>query len=223
MIRRIFAPLLLCAGPACAPVVTHGPRPEPGLQLTATAGLPYPLCNIECEVQLFNQVGLGARYGRPAEEGKPGYSVGGTLSLGVMSSEVDVYVQAPTRPEWAAGGGILVSPMHVMPYVQLGRMRENGAGFYTTQGVVWMPERSDGYWMDYETRAYVKPVYWAPTVGYRLPYRRAAFHLYLSGALGTMAVRPGYRGPDDPPLPDHAPVRYVFGGITVEQGIGRRR
>lgn len=222
-IRRLAALLLLCAPAACTPIVTHGPRAEPGLQLTATGGLGYPLCDIECETYLGNQNGIGLRYGRPAENGRAGYSVGGTLSLSVVSSDVDLYVQAPTAPAWAAGGGVLLSVMHVMPYVQLGRMRADGAGFYTTQGVVWMPGRSDGYGMDYSPRAEVKPIYWAPTVAYRLPYQRTAFNLYVSGALGTMTLRDVSSDPDVPPPPARAPIRFISAGITIEQGIGRRR
>jgi hypothetical protein len=215
-VRPLLALVVLGATVACAPIVTHGPIPERGLQLTATAGLPYPLCGVECEINLFNQVGFGARYGRPAENGKPGYSVGGTLSLGVMSSELDVYVQAPTGSDWSPGGGVLLSPMHVMPYAQAGRMRANGSGFYTTQGIVWMPERSDAYWMDYETRAYVKPLYWAPTIAYRLARRRSALHLYVSGGLGTMTLREASWQPEQPPVPDRAPLRFISAGVSVE-------
>lgn len=221
-IRRIAAVLLLCAPAACAPVVTHGPRPERGVQLFATGGLPYPLCDVECEVNLFNQMGLGARYGRPAENGKLGYSVGGTLSLGVVSSEADVYVQVPVLPEWDTGAGILVSS-HVMPYIQLGQMRANGSGVYTTHGFVWMPERSDAVWMDYETEAYVTPRYLSSTVAYRLARGRGAVHVYLSGALGTMDVEETStrRLRNQQPLPGSAPVRYIMAGFTLEHRIFR--
>lgn len=220
-IRRIFALLLLlllCAPAACAPIVTHGPQPERGWQAVATIGLPYPLCDIECEVNLMNQVGFGARYGRPAENGKVGYSLGGTLSLGMVSSELDLYVQAPTDPEWAVGGGLLLSPAHVMPYVQIGQMQASGSGFYTTHGFVWMPERTDATGMDYEPRAYVKPRYWTPTVAYRFARRRGAVHLYLSGAFGTMTLRDA-SGWDQRPVPGRASVNYVMGGISIERNL----
>jgi hypothetical protein len=218
-LRRIYALLLLCAPAACAPIVTHGPRPERGLQAVATAGLFYPLCGVQCETQLLNQIGFGARYGRPAENGKAGFSVGGTFSLGVVSSELDAYVQAPTAPEWAAGGGVLLSPAHVMPYVQLGRMRASGSGFYTTQGIVWMPERYDGVGMDYEPRAYVTPLYWAPTVAYRAAHRGGAVHLYVAGVLGSMGMRAVSPRPDDPPVPRSAPLRFIMGGVSIERRL----
>lgn len=220
-IHRILALLLLCATVACAPIVTHGPRPEPGLQLIATGGLPYPLCDVECEILLVNQIGFGARYGRPAENGKPGYSVGGIASLGGISSEVDLYVHAPTTPEWDGGAGILLSPSYVMPYVQLGQMRANGSGLYTTHGFVWMAERSDAMWIDGEPRAEVTPRYLSSTVAYRVAHRYGAVHLYVSGSLGTMDVRDVSWRPDDPPLPETAPVRFIMGGVTLEHRIHR--
>lgn len=221
LIRHIAALILLCATVACAPIVTHGPRPEPGVQLTVTGGVPYPLCDGECEVLLFNQVGFGARYGRPAENGKPGYSVGGTMSLGVISSELDVYVQAPaeTVPAWDAGAGILLSPSYVMPYVQLGQMRANGSGLYTTHGYVWMAERPDVIWMDAETVTEVTPRYVSSTVAYRVAHRYGAVHLYVSGSLGTMGVRDVSSRPGDPPPPTTAPVRFIMGGATLEHRV----
>jgi hypothetical protein len=225
-IRRIAALLLLCAPAACAPIVTHGPRPQRGLALTATGGIPYPLCEGRCETILFNQIGLGARYGRPAENGMPGYSIGGTLSMGVISSEVDVYVHAPTSPEWDVGAGVLVAPSHVMPYVQLGQMRANGSGVYTTHGFVWMSERSDAIWMDAEPSFDVTPRYVSSTLAYRLAQPGGgALHVYLSGSLGTMGIRNVYRGYgerfNEPPPPKTAPVRFIMAGVSLEQRIRR--
>jgi hypothetical protein len=220
-IRRIAALLLLCAPAACAPIVTHGPRPEPGLQVMATGGIALPLCDGTCEMSMMNQIGIGARYGRPAEERKPGYSVGGTLSMGVISSEVDLYVQAPTTaiPEWDAGAGILLSPAHVMPYVQLGQMRASGSGIYTTHGIVWMPERGDIIWMDAESSTEVTPRYLSSTVAYRFAHRGGAVHLYVSGALGFMRMRDASPRRFEPPPPATAPVRFIMGGITLERRI----
>lgn len=221
-LRRISALLLLCVPAACAPIVTHGPRPQRGLALTVTGGIPYPLCDVECEIALFNQIGVGARYGRPAENGKPGYSIGGTLSAGVVSSELDVYVHAPTSPEWDVGAGILVAPWHVMPYVQLGQMRANGSGVYTTHGFVWMAERTDVIWMDAEPSFKVTPRYVSSTVAYRLAQPGGgAIHAYLSGSLGGMGIRDEYRRPGEPPLPKSAPLRFIMAGFTIEQRIRR--
>jgi hypothetical protein len=220
-IRRIAALSLLCAPVACAPIVTHGPRPEPGLQVVATGGIALPLCDGTCEMMLMNQIGFGARYGRPAEEGKPGYSVGGTVSMGGISSEVDLYVQAPTAtlPQWDAGAGILLSPAHVMPYIQLGQMRASGSGIYTTHGFVWMAERGDFIWMDAEGGTEVTPRFLSSTVAYRFAHRGGAVHLYLSGALGSMRMRDSSPRPFEPPPPATAPVRFITGGITLERRI----
>lgn len=219
IIRRTFVLLLLCAPVACAPIVTHGPRPERGLQVTATAGLPRNFCDSNCALDLIPQYGFGARYGRPAENGRPGYSVSGTFSIALVSTEADLYVQAPTAPEWAAGGGVLLSPVHVMPYVQFGRMHAKGSGFYTTQGFAWLAERSNGLWIDGETTAMVTPRYWSPTVAYRVPHRGGAFHLYVSGAFGRMDLEHVGRPPGSPAPPRSAPVRAVMAGISVERNV----
>ncbi|HEX6041428.1 hypothetical protein [Longimicrobium sp.] len=212
MTLRPFVALVgLCAAAACAPIVTHGPRAERGLQVTATAGLPQELCDTTCAVDLVPQIGFGARVGRPAEGGRMGYSVGGTFSASLFASEADVYLQAPTAPDWAAGGGVLLSPMHVMPYVQLGRMGEDGSGWYTTQGFAWLAQRTD-LSLSEGSGDLVKPRYWAPTVAYRFTHRGGATHLYVSGAFGST-------NPLSPARTENGPVRTVFAGIAVERQV----
>jgi hypothetical protein len=213
IVRRFAALLLLCAPAACAPIVTHGPRAERGLQLTATLGMPRELCDTSCLVELIPQLGFGARVGRPAEGGRMGYSIGGTFSASIFASEADLYLQAPTAPDWAAGGGVLLSPMHVMPYVQLGRMGADGSGWYTTQGFAILAERNNFRWSG-EGSDLVSPRYWAPTVAYRFAHRGGAVHLYVSGAFGSA------NPPSTSPI-DDAPVRTVMAGVAVETYIRR--
>lgn len=213
MTFRSFAALvLLCAPAACAPIVTHGPRVERGLQLTATAGLPQALCDTSCLADLIPQLGFGARVGRPAEGGRMGYSIGGTFSASLFASEADLYLQAPTAPEWAAGGGVLLSPMHVMPYVQLGRMGADGSGWYTTQGFAILAERNN-YRRSGESIGLMSPRYWAPMVAYRFAHRGGAVHLYVSGAFGS--ANPAGTARFDEAL------RTVMAGIAVEKHIRR--
>ena len=210
---RLLALLPLFASVACTPVVTHGPRVEPGVHVTGTFGVARNLCDSVCALDGVPQIGIGARYGRAPEAGRVGYSVGGTLAFGVVSSEADAYVQLPTAPSWAAGAGVLLSPSHVMPYVQAGRMREDGSGFYTTQGFALMAPRPREWNIEEEVE--VAPRYWAPTLAYRAPHRGAAVHVYLSGALGWMEV-------DDPGVSGDArrqPVRVLMAGFSFEQRI----
>lgn len=128
-------------------MVTHGPRVEPGFATTITLGGGYAPCDtLTCDLELLPQGAIGVRLGRAAGETRPGFSAGINLSASLLSSDLDVYVQAPagaTRLD--AGGGVLVSLAHTMPYVQVGRMREDGSGWYTTQGFVWMARRPSTY------------------------------------------------------------------------------
>ncbi|HEU0299213.1 MAG TPA: hypothetical protein VFR37_07155 [Longimicrobium sp.] len=208
---RPLAVLLLLAPAACAPIVTHGPRVEPGLHFTGTLGVARNACDTACSLDILPQIGMGARYGRAADDGRPGYSVAGTLALGLVSSELDAYVQAPTSPSWAAGGGLLLSPAHVMPYLQAGRVEEDGSGLYTTQGFAVLASRERVFDIDEDLE--VAPRYWAPTLAYRAAYRGGAIHVYLSGAVGWMDVR-AVEGQSR-----REPVRLLMAGLSFEQRI----
>lgn len=96
--RRGILPLLaLACAAACAPIVTHGPRVERGARFTLTAGASYSPCDtLTCDLELLPQAALGVRGGRPATESRAGLSVGTNLSVNLFSSDLDVYVQAPT-------------------------------------------------------------------------------------------------------------------------------
>lgn len=218
-IRRVLALLLVCAPAACAPVVTHGPRPERGLQGTFTLGLPHDACDTSCGFEFVPQYGAGLRYGGPAEDGRFGYSVGSTVSLSFVSTDVDLYLQAPTAPEWAVGAGVLASSVYVMPYVQAGRMRADGAGLYTTQGFAWLAERSNHLGFFPETTEMVTPRYWSPTVAYRFAHRGGAVHVYVSGAFGSARFENIDLPSDVRPPPRREPVRYLTAGITLETDI----
>ncbi|HEX2207724.1 MAG TPA: hypothetical protein VHG93_08575 [Longimicrobium sp.] len=194
MTLRVLAVLLVASAAACAPMVTHGPRVQPGFTAAATTGGSRALCDTACELDLTPQVAVGVSRGWPATETRPGFSVGANVS--VFSSDVDAYVQAPTGWTGAlqAGAGGLVGIGHAMPYVQLGRMRQDGSGWYTTQGFVWMyrrEARNDGLLMDPGEvdpervgPDFVAPVYWAPTLAFP-GGGETGVTLYVSGAFGT--------------------------------------
>lgn len=208
---RLLAVLLLFAPAACAPMVSHGPRVEPGLHLTGTFGVARDLCDTACSLEILPQIGMGARYGRAAEGGRAGYSVGGTIAVGLVSSELDGYVQLPTSPSWAAGAGVLLSPSYVMPYVQAGHVGEDGSGFYTTQGFAVLAPRPREWTLDEEVE--VSPRYWAPTLAYRAAQHDGAIHVYLSGALGWMDIP--VSGGD----PRREPVRLLMSGLLFERRV----
>ncbi len=209
---RPLAVLLLLAPAACAPIVTHGPRVEPGVYLTGTGGVARHLCDSTCSLDILPQLGIGARYGRPAEGGRVGYSIGGTLASSLVSSDLDAYLQLPTSPSWAAGAGVLLSPMHVMPYVQVGQTEADGSGWYTTQGFALMALRLRTWHIDETVE--VAPRYWSPTVAYRAALRHSAFHVYLSGALGWTDVEDSEGGGSR-----RRPVRMLMAGVVFEQRV----
>ncbi|HEU4885656.1 MAG TPA: hypothetical protein VFT45_25705 [Longimicrobium sp.] len=216
--KRISAVLLVASVAACAPVVTHGPRVEAGTSLVATAGASYSTCDEEaCDLALLPQASLGLRTGRPAGQAAPGLSAGGSLSLNLLSSDVDLYAQAPTGLTGAleAGGGVLLSLAHTMPYVQLGRTAADGSGWYTTQGFVWMSRRQADYTLtgglDEEEPDEMRPRYWAPSIAYRTR-GASGLQVYAAGAFGTADVYAF----DDAQKVGRQPVRFLMAGVIVQ-------
>ncbi|HEX8395565.1 MAG TPA: hypothetical protein VF665_24650 [Longimicrobium sp.] len=218
---------LLCAAPACSPVVTHGPRVDPGLTAYATGGGTLALCDSTvCATELIPQLGAGLRYGRPADERRMGWSLGVTASLSVVSSDMDLYAQLPRRPGGVdAGAGVLLGGAYTMPYLQAGRIDEGGSGLYTTQGLAIMsPRPGSAQFMGGNGNDPVdaRPVYWAPTVAYRGRLRDGAMSLYLSGAFGqTTYTEPATDGTGGRRRTE--PVRALMLGVTAERTIHRPR
>jgi hypothetical protein len=188
MMLKVSAALLLACAAACAPIVTHSPRVEQGVSVFGTAGGATRLCDtLKCDTQLVPQQGLGVRYGQAATATRPGLSAALTISTSIVASELDLYLQAPTSLGLDLGAGLLTAGTHDMPYVQVGRMREDGSGWYTTQGYAFLSARPPTWTLaaDFGPEAdEVEPRYWAPTVAYRTRGRRG-LHLYLSGAFGS--------------------------------------
>ena len=134
--RIVFALLAAACATACAPFVTHSPRVVEGLTFYGTAGGGRTLCDRpNCDTTLTPQQGVGLRFGHAASASAPGLSAGVTGSPGWVFSdlglypELDLYAQAPLGlTPFDAGTGVLLSPAHVMPYVQAGRMKPDGSG-----------------------------------------------------------------------------------------------
>jgi hypothetical protein len=213
MSMKACCALLLASAAGCAPIVTHGPRVEQGITGYATLGGGRSLCSPEtCETNLVPQLGIGLRYGWVATDSTPGVSAGFTYSTAVVSSELDLYLQAPGSPYgFDAGMGVLAARTHAMPYVQLGRMRPDGSGWYTTQGYAFLGRRQIHELFDDGDQTVV-PRYWAPTVAYRTrgPY---GVHFYVTGAFGTAEAR--RYNPDGPGMrTERQPVRAVMTGVV---------
>lgn len=178
---------LLCLA-ACAPVVTHGPRVQPGRELSVAVGWRWEACD-SCGAGLVPPIGTVARYGwTPDGPDGAAYSVGALVPgfIFIPLSTLDVYAQAPVRANGIVfGGGLSAGVMDVMPYVQVGRQDADGDGWYTTQGFVWAAYRAEPEVFLNGSRGSVfervSATYWSPTVS----YRQGEITLYASGALGT--------------------------------------
>jgi hypothetical protein len=224
--RRVLLTLLAPASAACAPVVTHGPAVLGGTHVVLTGGAGASPCDtVTCDLSLLPQGALGIHTGRAATGTRPGFQAGVNASINLVSSELDLYVQAPTRySTFDMGAGVVVGGTHAMPYVQAGRMRaSNGSGFYTTQGFVWMYRRPADYTLsDSEPRSNdepdeLAPRYWAPSIAYRTGGNHG-LHLYVSGAFGTARAYafPADRAPEMARLEDQ-PVRTLMAGVVIER------
>lgn len=219
--KILSACLLVACTVACAPVVTHSPRVEGGTRLVATAGVSAALCDtVTCDLVLLPQMSLGIRAGRAAGEANAGFSVGAHLAMNVLSSDVDLYAQAPTGLAGGldAGGGVLLSMAHTMPYVQVGRLREDGSGWYTTQGFVWMMRRPPDYQLmgplEEGEPDEMRPRYWAPSIAYRTDWSNG-LQVYVSGALGTADVYSFQEGA----RVGSQPVRFLMAGLIAQESF----
>jgi hypothetical protein len=216
MFLKVCSALLLACAAACAPMVTHTPRVEEGLSIFGTAGGGRRLCDsVGCDTQLMPQQGLGVRYGQAATATRPGVSAAVTFSTAVVSSELDLYIQAPTAVGLDVGLGVLTAFTHDMPYVQVGQIREDGSGWYTTQGYAFLSSRPPQWTLDFDrgiAADEVAPRYWAPTVAYRTR-GRPGVHVYLSGAFGS-AKTVVYS--EEPQTTPRQPVRVLMMGIVFD-------
>jgi len=236
----------LAAVQACAPVVTHGPRVEPGAAAIATGGVSVQPCvhddsreKEHCPQGLMPAFGFGASYGwAAADSTRPGYLATGMLPLfDPASASLDLYRQGRGAPRGTSHGvGVQLSARAVMPYVQYGRVPGGSRGWYTTQGVVltaYAPEARLGGHNDLETLGDgVYAVYWAPALTYVRPDPFGAVHLYVAGALGRYHARRyidgvSFDGPSYSPAGTRTLVAVRIGGTLemrrVPFGPARRR
>lgn len=216
--QAVVIAILFAAG--CAPVVTHGPRVHSGVSLYGTGGGGTRLCDtLTCDTEMVPQLGVGVRYGHAATASAPGLSAAVTLSGGVVSSEVDLYVQAPTSfPGLDVGAGLLSGGAHTLPYVQAGRIRADGSGWYATLGYARLSPRSPEWSLSAEPRrgvSEVEPRYWAPTLAYRVPGEKG-LHVYVSGAFGTARAVAYSADTLRVPTTTRQPVSVVMAGMIFD-------
>ncbi|HEX8905065.1 MAG TPA: hypothetical protein VF771_09510 [Longimicrobiaceae bacterium] len=185
---------------ACAPVVTHGPRVEPGTTVTGNFGVPALECGKGngCNTGIAPSFSFGVRRGWVPDSARaPSFLLG--LSLPVfdpVAPELDAYVQAPAPGMFAAGAGALASPHHVEPYVEAGFSRPNGDGWFATAGYAWLFADPRSYILNEQPRMKEPPRYWAPGVGFHGHVLGRNLTAYASGALGRYVDRELASTPD---------------------------
>lgn len=232
--KRLFPALFLPLF-ACAPVVTHGPRVNPGAEMVMTLGAPRPFCgsntDTECNAGLTPMWGAGVRYGFVPSD-PAGVAALAGLSLPIadpLGTELDVFVQGPSPGVWAFGAGALWSPRHLMPYAQVGQLPPGGgSGWYLTAGYAHLyrdptvgVDQSDD-----DGRVMVQPPrYFAPGAAVRLARNDgSAYTFYLQGAFGSYVDREQQFAPGDPVyLEVRKPVRTVLFGVVMAVEFGSLR
>lgn len=147
LIRAVTALSLLWFS-GCLPAINHGPRvkegPSFGVVGSITPGPRYHGRELS-GAYVYGPVGISIGQGWEVQDDQSaGIYLGGHLPIpGIFYPQGDVYIQAPRS--WIRGldGGIGFSGGYHLysPYVQLGRIDENGAGWYTTQALVMLPRR----------------------------------------------------------------------------------
>lgn len=188
---------------ACAPVVSHSPRVEPGPSFgVVLAARP---CDSACSGrEPVPATSAVFRQGWTREDGSGpaasfGLSIPGAILFPLV--ELDFYVQAPAAPSAPVfGGGVLLAIDHQMPYVQAGRVPPGGSGWYTTQGLATVT-RSEGRGKAAR--------YWSPAVAYRARAGELWWHLFVGGGIGTQ-----YPVADADP---RRPLRFVMAGAVLER------
>jgi hypothetical protein len=219
--RRTAPALISAAIAACAPVLAHGPRVEPGLFVGGTAGLLLTRDTALSPHVVTPQWVPYVRYGRA---GKPG-GVAGSLALAWGGSpespvEADAYVQLPSGDsKWAYGAGVVASPALTMPYAQVGKSLSRGYEVYTTQAFVRRRDFNERQIVLIDAApTEVRPRYWSPTLALRRRTGRWGGSLQVTGAFGRYDER--QRDPGGPPGETRTrPLRAVTTSVTWDTDV----
>lgn len=211
------AALLLLLGPACAPVLSHGPRVEPGLFAGGTAGL-LPTQDSATAPEILTPAWTSyLRYGFTGKTG----GAAGSLALSVGNGiEGDVYLQLPPRGEWAYGAGTMASRGYVMPYVQFGRSFLHGHEVYTTQAYVRREDFNGRLGLD-AGPSEVRPRYWASSLAIRQRRGALGASLEVTGAFGHYDERAIGVGNGPPPAAARRRLRAVTASVTADVNLAR--
>ena len=218
--RRALAGLLLGTLTGCSPVLTHGPRVEPGLFVGATAGLLLTRDTARAPDVLAPQWVPYARYGVGGKAGGVAGSLGVALGNSPESPvEADAYLQLPSPvPEWAYGAGVVGSRALAMPYAQVGKSFGRGYEAYATQAFVRRKDFNDRQIVLSEfTPTEVRPRYWASTIALRRRDGPVGVSLQVTGAFGRYEERVRDAGPGT----RTRPLRAVTTSLAADVDVAR--
>jgi hypothetical protein len=232
----LVAANLLAAG--CAPYVTHSPALQPGSTFAVTLG--YTALTQSCYEQYMHDTygNITSRTQTYCPEGDDGPtpllistartwkadSLGSGIRLGLdmppwpgwealLFTQAGAFWQAPkSRPgalDW--GAGAIVSAVWIAPYVQVGRIKPDGRGWYTTQ-MLGHAHSLLGADEDFGTG-------WHPTVAYQMPCQRCSraddaevlLRLFVSAGIERSPII-------DARFTDarHVWTRIISAGVTVD-------
>lgn len=185
-----LAALLAGITAACAPVVMHSPRADPGVFVGWTAGVAAP----NDSLLRLAMLPLATPYLRVADRAGNGWGGSATMAFNLGAPgglQGDAYVEVPPRSTvWAHGAGLTLAGNLWMPYVQVGRLDPTGSGWYTTHGYTvrgFQPE--SGTWFGGGGGGEVRPRYWTSTFTARRERRHEALEAYLSLSAGSYTRR----------------------------------
>lgn len=161
MLKTLASFSLIVGSFGCSPIIARGPVVEPGWSGGVGGGAfqVHEACapTRECRPDTYPLASLSLRYGRVNEQKPvPATSIG----ISIPDFQLDLYRQlGPGSSEVRQWGvGTLLSPLHIAPYLQIGRMRETGRGWYTSQVISfaapWAPGEITG----------ARRVFWAPSL-----------------------------------------------------------
>jgi hypothetical protein len=178
--------MILVLGSGCLPAINHGPRVADGASIgvvaSITPGPEYSSGELNTPY-LYGPVGISFGRGWAARDGNSvGFYLGGHVPVpGIPWAQADLYLQAPGSMfgDFDAGIGVNAGYAKYSPYVQFGRIDAEGSGWYTTQGVTFLPT----------TTSYaINDLYgWLWVGGVARQWSKAGRerHVFLSGGVGA--------------------------------------
>jgi hypothetical protein len=201
---------------ACTPVVMHGPAVDRGFQVGATLiaskGRDYPRI-----IPPFVPPGgtLYLAYGWAGKPDRVAMRFAAQLTPLPPKVDSDVYLKLPRRALLGLDGGVgylagvFWQPSHQV-YAQLGKIGNDGTGFYTTQGFL---KQWRGTSSIFNPEA-VEATGWVSTVAFQRAETEFSWHVFATGIFGRRLESPCAR--DGRSCAGLRRPRQAMIGVTLE-------